>query len=73
MDRYIGGPAQATSYMVGRLEIDRLRAAAKERLGTAFDIREFHDRVLENGSVPLGLLRSHVESWIDSVGHARAR
>lgn len=73
VDRYIGGPAQATSYMVGRLEMDRLRAEAKERLGAAFDIREFHDRVLENGSVPLGLLRSHVESWIDSVGHARPR
>ena len=73
VDRYIGGPAQATSYMVGRLEIDRLRAEAKERLGTAFDIREFHDRVLENGSVPLGLLRSHVESWIDSVGRTRSR
>lgn len=73
VDRYIGGPAQATSYMVGRLEIDRLRAEARERLGAAFDIREFHDRVLENGSVPLSLLRSHVESWIDSVAHARAR
>jgi uncharacterized protein (DUF885 family) len=73
VDRYIAGPAQATSYMVGRLEIERLRAEAEERLGTAFDIRAFHDRVLENGSVPLGLLRSHVESWIDSVGRARPR
>ena len=73
VDRYIGGPAQATSYMVGRLEIDRLRADAEERLGSAFDIREFHDRVLENGSVPLGLLRSHVEFWIDSVARTRPR
>jgi uncharacterized protein (DUF885 family) len=73
VDRYIAGPAQATSYMVGRLEIERLRAEAKERLGSAFDIREFHDRVLENGSVPLGLLRSHIESWIDSVARTRAR
>jgi uncharacterized protein (DUF885 family) len=59
--------------MVGRLEIERLRAEAEKRLGTAFDIRAFHDRVLENGSVPLGLLRSHVEFWIDSVAHTRAR
>ena len=73
VDRYIAGPAQATSYMVGRLEIERLRAEAEQRLGTAFDIRAFHDRVLENGSVPLGLLRSDVESWIDSVGRARPR
>jgi uncharacterized protein (DUF885 family) len=73
VDRYIAGPAQATSYMVGRLEIERLRAEAEKRLGTAFDIRAFHDRVLENGSVPLGLLRSHVEFWIDSVAHTRAR
>ena len=73
VDRYIAGPAQATSYMVGRLEIERLRAEAEARLGQAFDIRQFHDKVLENGSVPLSLLRSHVQAWVDSTEHPDAR
>ena len=66
VDRYIANPGQATAYMIGRLEIERLRQEAEKRLGPRFDIREFHDRVLENGAVPLPLLRSHIESWIDS-------
>jgi uncharacterized protein (DUF885 family) len=67
VDRYIAGPAQATSYMVGRIAIDSLKARAEARLGSKFDIRAFHDHVLEYGAVPLGLLRSHVEAWVDSV------
>jgi uncharacterized protein (DUF885 family) len=70
VDRYIAGPGQATAYMVGRLEIERLRAEAKARLGKRFDIREFHDQVLENGAVPLTLLRSHIEAWLRSRVHA---
>ena len=66
VDRYIADPGQATAYMIGRLEIERLRNEAKSRLGNGFDIREFHDRVLENGSVPLPFLRSHIEAWLDS-------
>jgi uncharacterized protein (DUF885 family) len=66
VDRYIAGPGQATSYMVGRLEIERLRAEGEAGLGKGFDIRAFHDQVLENGAVPLSLLRSHVEAWIRS-------
>ncbi len=66
VDRYIANPGQATAYMVGRLEIERLRRAAESRLGQGFDIREFHDRVLERGSVPLPLLRAHVEAWLNS-------
>jgi uncharacterized protein (DUF885 family) len=66
VDRYIANPGQATAYMVGRLEIDRLRRAAEVQLGQDFDIREFHDRVLESGSVPLPLLRAHIEAWLDS-------
>jgi uncharacterized protein (DUF885 family) len=65
-DRYIASPGQATAYMIGRLEIERLRRESEERLGAAFDIREFHDKVLENGSVPLALLRSHIEAWLRS-------
>lgn len=55
IDRYIGMPGQALSYMIGRLEIDRLRSEAAARDG--FDIRDFHDRVLRNGMVPLPTLR----------------
>jgi uncharacterized protein (DUF885 family) len=69
VDRYIAGPGQATAYMVGRLEIERLRADAEARLGKRFDIREFHDQILENGAVPLSLLRSHLEAWLRSRSH----
>ena len=68
VDRYIADPGQATAYMIGRLEIERLRQEAEKQLGPQFEIREFHDRVLENGAVPLPLLRSHIESWIESSG-----
>ena len=65
-DRYIANPGQATAYMIGRLEIERLRRESEERLGAEFDIREFHDKVLESGSIPLALLRSHIEAWLRS-------
>lgn len=64
VDRYIANPGQATSYMVGRLEIERLRQEAEQRLGRRFDIKEFHDRVLENGNIPLPVLRAHIEGWL---------
>jgi uncharacterized protein (DUF885 family) len=65
VDRYAAVPGQATSYLFGSLEIQRLRSQAKEALGDRFDIREFHDRVLENGSVPLPMLAAAVAAWID--------
>ena len=68
VDRYISWPGQATAYMVGRLEIERLRREAEARLGDRFDIREFHDRLLEDGSVPLPVLRRHVEEWLGQTG-----
>jgi uncharacterized protein (DUF885 family) len=64
VDRYIASPGQATSYMVGRLEIERLRREAEARLGGRFDIRQFHDRVLESGNVPLPVLQTHIERWL---------
>ena len=65
VDRYPVWPAQGLSYGLGRLEIRRLRAMAYQRLGKRFDIRAFHDRVLENGAVPLPMLRAAIERWID--------
>jgi len=66
VDRYPVWPAQGLSYGLGRLEIRRLRAMAYQRLGKRFDIRAFHDRVLENGAVPLPMLRAAIEQWIDA-------
>jgi len=64
VDRYPIWPAQGLSYALGRLEIRRLRAAATSALGSRFDVREFHDRVLADGAVPLPLLRENIERWI---------
>jgi uncharacterized protein (DUF885 family) len=56
VDRYVVSPGQATSYMVGRLEIQRMRAEAEQRRGSAFAVKEFHSAVLDSGSLPLGVL-----------------
>ena len=64
VDRIANIPGQLTAYDSGGLEIFALRRQAEEALGEAFDIREFHDRVLENGSIPLWMLRRNVEAWI---------
>jgi uncharacterized protein (DUF885 family) len=63
IDRYISWPGQAPSYMIGRTEIMNLRSMAKQRLGDRFDIRQFHDRVLENGTVTLPMLRANIIRW----------
>jgi uncharacterized protein (DUF885 family) len=65
IDRYISWPGQAPSYMIGRNEIMRLRGQARTALGTKFDIRAFHDQVLEYGTIPLALLRMRIERWIE--------
>ncbi|MEZ5894327.1 MAG: DUF885 domain-containing protein [Parvularculaceae bacterium] len=64
LDRLAVIPGQLTAYDTGGLEIFALRREAEERLGDKFDIKAFHDRVLENGPVPLAALRAHVEEWI---------
>jgi uncharacterized protein (DUF885 family) len=64
INRYISWPGQANSYMLGMLEIRRLRTLAEARLGDDFDIRQFHDRVLENGAITLPMLEAAVLAWI---------
>jgi len=64
VDRIAVLPGQLTSYDSGGLEILALRQEASRKLGDDFDVREFHDRILENGSIPLTMLRSHIESWL---------
>ena len=64
VDRYIGWPGQALAYKLGQRELFRVRDLAKERMGSRFDIKGFHDVVLGSGPVPLGLLGKIVEEWI---------
>jgi len=63
VDRYINWPGQALAYMVGRLEIERVRAKAEEAMGERFDIRAFHDVVLGGGALPLSVLDDVVSAW----------
>jgi uncharacterized protein (DUF885 family) len=71
-DRYIADPGQALSYMVGRLEIERIRAGARQALGERFDIRGFHDAVLSNGEIPLDALAEVIDDWVAAVREAPA-
>ena len=64
VDRYISWPGQALSYKMGELKIWELRRQAEDALGSKFDLREFHDAVLENGSVPLVLLEEQIADYI---------
>ncbi|HEX4509601.1 MAG TPA: DUF885 domain-containing protein [Burkholderiaceae bacterium] len=64
VDRYISWPGQALSYKLGEMKIRELREAAQARLGHRFDVRAFHDAVLAQGSVPLGVLESQIDDWI---------
>jgi uncharacterized protein (DUF885 family) len=68
IDRYIASPGQATGYMIGRLELVRLRREAERRLGHRFDVREFHDTVLGGGMLPLGALADRIEAWSSQSG-----
>jgi len=64
VDRYIANPAQALSYKVGSLTIQRLRHKAEAALGPRFDIRAFHDQVLSSGALPLTVLEEKIDTWI---------
>jgi uncharacterized protein (DUF885 family) len=63
-DRYISWPAQALTYKVGQLEIERLRREIAARDGAAFDLREFHDQLLGHGSLPLATLARELPNWV---------
>src|SRR6202020_2752764 len=63
-DRYIAWPAQALSYKLGQLKFRELRERAKKELGPKFDIRSFHDEMLNGGVLPLDLLDARTNSWI---------
>lgn len=65
VDRYIMLPGQATSYMLGKYTIERLRHAAEKQLGKDFDIREFHNQVLKNGAISLPMLEDQIEEWLE--------
>ena len=67
INRYIGWPGQAVSYKLGELKIRKLRKYAETSLGDKFDIRAFHDKVLENGSVPMATLDRIVKLWVKNT------
>jgi len=64
IERYMANPGQALSYKIGQLKIRELRAKAKKTLGDKFDIKEFHNQVLETGCIPLALLENKINQWI---------
>jgi len=70
VDRYISWPGQALSYKLGQLKISELRMQAEKKLGAKFDIRKFHDAILELGSVPLPLLEEHIKQFVAAQASA---
>lgn len=68
IDRYCVWPAQACGYKIGHLEFVRLREVARAKLGPRFDLRSFHDAVLQGGAVPLEVLAQVVDDWASTVG-----
>jgi uncharacterized protein (DUF885 family) len=64
VERYIAIPSQALAYKIGALTIQRLKDKAKKELGKKFDVREFHNQVLNTGALPLTVLEKKIDAWI---------
>jgi uncharacterized protein (DUF885 family) len=64
VDRYIAWPAQALAYKAGQMKILELREKARKALGPKFDLRAFHDLVIDEGAMPLDILEARIDSWI---------
>jgi uncharacterized protein (DUF885 family) len=63
-DRYIAWPAQALGYKIGQLQILELRQYAKDQLADKFDIRSFHDEILNGGALPMNVLKERIHDWV---------
>jgi uncharacterized protein (DUF885 family) len=70
VDRYVAWPGQALAYKIGQLKILELRARAQQALGPKFDIRAFHDEILDSGAMPMDILDEHVSAWIAAQAKA---
>lgn len=66
IERYMANPGQALSYKIGQLKIQELRARAEKELGEKFDIKQFHNEILVTGCIPLALLESKIDKWIEA-------
>ena len=73
MDRYIVWPGQALAYKIGELKIRELRARAEQELLSRFDLRRFHNALLDNGPLPLALLEGEIGEWIEIEKGTRDR